>query len=1125
MARDKMARTFAVQSFIALTCLLALSLAGCSDGNQGAGAGGSDTKGQLSDIEGNSIIFNPSDTSGVSDSTISFGDTAETNSDGTAVDVSPDVPTVDPSCETSGGFNCPCTKNDDCDTGYCVLGPKGSICTKTCLDDCPGGFKCTQTGEGTDLTYLCSPTTTTLCQPCKKDADCDHPGAKAGTTSCLPRLDAQGSTVGSFCGSPCGDGVKCPSGFACQVLNLDGGKTEQCVPTKATTCACNLWGSTKKSETTCSVYNDKGTCWGTRSCGASGLSTCSAATPATESCNLSDDDCDGETDEGITFDDGGVLKPVGKPCGTGACSGGQVVCKTDGSEAICDSWAKTKAETCNFADDDCDGQTDEGMDVNDSDCLVAGICSVTTVKGTCTKGQWSCDYSAVAGYQAATETSCDGKDNNCDGQTDEGFVYGATKVSIGAPCQGIGQCGKGVVVCGSGQTAATCSTNADGSASEAKIEICDGLDNDCDGKTDEGCDDDNDGYCDANMTLFGKSPACLKGGGDCDDQLSTIHPDGQEICNDKDDDCNKTTDDGCDDDGDGYCDKGMVVVGKPKICSKGSGDCDDSKKAVNPGANEVCDSQGVDENCNGLKQEEDADNCSKYYFDEDGDGFGKVGSKARCLCKADTKSKHTSALATDCDDKKSTVNTNAKESCATTYDDNCNDDNNDVGAVKCINYYTDSDSDGFGDKKKPPVCLCAPIPAKQLIVTKGGDCNDLNGGVNPSKQESCLTSWDDNCNDSNNDSGALACTNFYKDSDGDGFGAKGSTPLCLCVANKPLKFTALKDGDCDDTTGTVKPGVKDQCSSQGIDDNCDGSTDLEDSVGCSMYYYDGDGDGAGIGAPRCLCSASAATKFTAKKSGDCHDSNSTIKPGAVELCNGADDNCNKTKDEGATAQCQSAKNATVQCVSASCSIAKCASKYFDVDKKYSTGCECKADGQYGIKGNSCTNAIIGATLVDTKKQRVTYTGNLMPNEGSQWYRVSTLDAANVNACDNYDVRIRFLSNPGGVFQMDVYRGSCSASAQLCKDEVEHRYRVDFYGTTGGPGSKTGVAKGDKYKSPNPNRGGECKCSTKTGKSGPSLPGYNQCTSQSALYYVRIHYKAGAAPVCSNFTVEFSNGYY
>ncbi|MDG1478850.1 MAG: putative metal-binding motif-containing protein [Myxococcota bacterium] len=120
-------------------------------------------------------------------------------------------------------------------------------------------------------------------------------------------------------------------------------------------------------------------------------------------------------------------------------------------------------------------------------------------------------------------------------------------------------------------------------------------------------DDDEDGWTESQ--------------GDCDDDNPNVNPNVEEYANGIDDNCDGNIDEGTngyDDDGDGY--------------SEDQGDCDDGNVDVNPGETEICDNNR-DDNCDGSEEAEDAIDCTTYYRDYDGDGYGS--STDKCLCGPD----------------------------------------------------------------------------------------------------------------------------------------------------------------------------------------------------------------------------------------------------------------------------------------------------------------------------------------------------------------------------------------------------------------------------------------------------------------------------------------------------------
>jgi hypothetical protein len=145
--------------------------------------------------------------------------------------------------------------------------------------------------------------------------------------------------------------------------------------------------------------------------------TCSVEPGAAsqERCNERDDDCDGETDEDFA---------LGGPCarGEGAClRAGVVVCDAEGELSTCDAApGEPAAERCNGFDDDCDGEIDEDWALGDACSTGLGRCAAEGVIACDAEGAGSCNAQGVA----PRAERCDGADDDCDGETDEDFRLG-----------------------------------------------------------------------------------------------------------------------------------------------------------------------------------------------------------------------------------------------------------------------------------------------------------------------------------------------------------------------------------------------------------------------------------------------------------------------------------------------------------------------------------------------------------------------------------------------------------------------------------------------------------------------------------------------------------------------------
>lgn len=264
-------------------------------------------------------------------------------------------------------------------------------------------------------------------------------------------------------------------------------------------------------------------------------------------------------------------------CGAGtmACTSGTLSCKQDTLAA---------GETCDAKDNDCDGTIDDGNPGGGLNCD-------TMLLGECKTGTTSCEKGNVTCLQTSFPMAeqCDGKDNDCDGPTDEGNPGGGAKCTTGL----LGECSAGTTNCSGGMVA--CAQNQ-----QAVAEVCiDGKDNDCDGAQDEGC------VCAPNSTQScytgpmgtvgvgickAGTRTCNAGGTAWGDCLGEVTPQTEVCYNNTNDDCDVSTpDNGVDADGDGWttcendcCDAMSIGCASPEL--------------VNPGAYEFV-GNNVDDDC------------------------------------------------------------------------------------------------------------------------------------------------------------------------------------------------------------------------------------------------------------------------------------------------------------------------------------------------------------------------------------------------------------------------------------------------------------------------------------------------------------------------------------------------
>jgi len=378
------------------------------------------------------------------------------------------------------------------------------------------------------------------------------------------------------------------------------------------------------------------------------------------------------------------------------------------------------------------------------------------------------------------------------------------------------------------------------------------------------CDEDGDGY----------KPSQ----GDCDDSDSSVNPAQVETCNGRDDNCDGQVDEDVgtiwykdyDQDGFGDPDSAQTACEQPEGYVSSNTDCDDAQPRAFPGLEESCD--GIDNNCDGTVDE---GVTTTWYADADSDGYGDPASGSEA-CEAPSGYVLDN---TDCDDSSAKSYPGNPEICDT-LDNDCNGR---VDEGVQTTYWADVDKDTYGDSGSPQLGCALPTG----YAYNDDDCNDANAAVSPAATELC-NGIDDDCDGGVDETDAADALVWYADNDGDTYGDLAS-PVTACF--QPAGYVADAT-DCDDARAATYPGATEYCN--GIDDDCDGTTDEPDAVDASTWYADSDTDTFGDAATSIhACTSPAGYVADAT---DCDDRDATSFPGGTEVCDGADNDCDGVID-------------------------------------------------------------------------------------------------------------------------------------------------------------------------------------------------------------------------------------